>query len=71
MPDLSPSSLFAGLIFGGIGAVAWAIGRRRQQTPSMIVGVALMLYPWFVDDPVLIWVVGVLLTVAAVVLGRS
>ena len=68
MSDMSPSTLFAGLIFGGIGMVAWAIGRKRQQTPTMIIGVALILYPWVVADPVWVWIIGIALSIAAFVI---
>ena len=60
--DLSFGSLFASLLFGSIGMAAWIIGRNRQKMPMMFLGVALMIYPWMVSDPLWTWVIGIALT---------
>lgn len=61
--DLSPGSLFASLVFGLVGFGAWRYGRARQSARPMVLGAALVLYPWFVSDPAWLWGVGLVLTV--------
>lgn len=63
--NFSNSVLAAGLIFAVIGTVIFREGKRRKSTGLYFVGVALMLYPYFVEDDVLVWVVGVGLTIYA------
>ena len=55
--DVSPSALFAGLIFSSVGMGAWMIGRRRQSGGKMALGLVLMGLPFVVPDP-WIWLVG-------------
>lgn len=54
--------LFAGLVFGSIGWGAWIYGKRRSSVPHLLLGVALMGYPYFVSNLILLWGVGVILT---------
>lgn len=61
--DLSPAGLFAGLLFGTLGFAGWRIGRKRQSGGKMLLGAALLLYPWFVEDPLWMWAGGIALTV--------
>jgi len=56
------AQLVAGLIFGGIGLVAFMYGKKEAQLKTMMLGVSLMVYPYFVANPLLVWVIGVLLT---------
>ncbi|HKV98612.1 MAG TPA: hypothetical protein VJN96_02250 [Vicinamibacterales bacterium] len=44
-----PSSLFIELIVSSIGFVLFAYGKKQQRLPQMFAGVALMIYPYFVD----------------------
>jgi len=60
--DLSPAALFGNLLFGAIGFACWQYGRRRQSARQMGLGAALMIYPWFFDGGVMLWVVGAVLT---------
>lgn len=55
-------TLFAGVLFGAIGIAAWRIGRRRDSARHMLLGAALVIYPWLIPDGVWVWVVGALLT---------
>lgn len=57
--DVSPSALFAGLIFSSVGMGAWMIGRKRQSAGKMVIGMLLMGLPCVVPDP-WIWLVGAL-----------
>ena len=60
----SPAALFALVVFGVIGTVALMYGKRMQQWKTMIVGGALLVFPYFVAQTWLIWAVGCALCVA-------
>jgi len=51
------SSLFVSLIVSGVGFVLLAYGKKQQRLPQMFAGLALMVYPYFVDN--WIWMAGV------------
>jgi hypothetical protein len=48
LPD--PSSLFVSLVIGSVGLVLVAYGKKQQRWPHAIAGLLLMVYPYFVDD---------------------
>ncbi len=61
----SPAALFASLMFGVIGLVAFRYGKRSALIVPMILGLALMIYPWFVSETWLLYAIGCALTGAA------
>jgi hypothetical protein len=58
------------LIFSGVGFVAFVYGKKQRLFRPMVLGVALMAYPYFVSNTILLYAIGVALT-AAVVLARN
>jgi hypothetical protein len=60
----SPGALFASLLFGAIGLGALVYARKMSAFKPAILGVALMAYPYFVSDTLLLWGVGIALTIA-------
>jgi hypothetical protein len=60
----SPGALVAGILFGTFGIYAFGRGKKRQNFWLMIIGVALMVYPYFVRETVYIIIVGSLLCAA-------
>ena len=46
--SLDANSLLASLLIGGIGFVSFAYGKKMRRLPQMLVGFALMAYPYFV-----------------------
>ena len=64
MPDvsgifnLSAANLIGGLIFGSIGFVAFAYGKKMSLWKMMFCGLALMIFPYFVANTVAIWAIG-------------
>lgn len=60
----SPAILFAGLVFGVIGFAAFRYGRKSALPIPMTLGIALMVYPYFVSDTWLVYLIGVALTAA-------
>ncbi|MBC7693565.1 MAG: hypothetical protein H7222_17500 [Methylotenera sp.] len=63
LSTFSFSSLMAGFVFGVIGWSAFRHGRRRSNMPLLIIGLAMMIYPYFTDGPWLDWGVGTLLCI--------
>jgi hypothetical protein len=44
------NALLASLVIGSIGFVAFIYGKRQSRLPPMIVGIALIVYPYFVSN---------------------
>jgi hypothetical protein len=57
-------NLFGALIFGTIGMTSFIIGKKRANAKLMIIGAVLMGYPYLVPDTLILYIVGVFLTVA-------
>ena len=62
--DFSGPNIVAGLIFGSIGFVAFTYGKRMNLWRPMFGGLALMIYPYFVANTVILFVVGTIGTAA-------
>ncbi len=60
--DYDPATLFLGIVFSGIGFVAYRFGRRMELIPPVVLGIALMIFPWFVDRALWIFIIGSALT---------
>ena len=58
------AGLFASLIFGAIGFVAFAYGKRQHRIKILFIGLALMAYPYFVPNVLAMYAIGILLTAA-------
>lgn len=54
----TPAVLFAGLLFGTIGFLAFRYGKRQTLFLPMIIGVVLMVYPYFVAQTWLLYAIG-------------
>ena len=61
--DLEAGSLIASLIVSSIGLVVFGYGKRRQRLPQVVVGLALMGFPYLVPS------VPLMAGIAAVLLG--
>ncbi len=57
--SLDPGALFLSLIVGGIGFVLFVYGRKQERWPQMAAGVVLMVYPYFVDNMVVLVAIAV------------
>jgi hypothetical protein len=60
----TPANLFAALIFGLVGLVAFNYGRKNTLYRPMVTGLALMVFPYAVDRTWVIYLVGSLLCAA-------
>jgi len=63
--DFSASSLIAGILFGIIGMWLIKEAKRRTNMYNVVVGVLLLIYPYFVTKAIGTWLVGCLLCGAA------
>ena len=52
-----------GFLFSGIGAGFFLYGRKQTAVAPLACGLALMAYPYFVDDVVMTVAIGVVLVV--------
>ena len=59
MFNFSTANLIGGLVFGSIGFVAFAYGKRMNLWKLMFLGLALMVYPYFVSSDVILWAAGI------------
>ena len=57
--NFSAANLIGGLVFGSIGFVAFIYGKRMNLWKPMLLGIALMVYPYFVNDDTTMIAVGV------------
>jgi hypothetical protein len=62
--SFDPSSLFVSLMVGSVGFVLLAYGKKQQRLPHIFAGLALMVYPYFVDGWLMMTGVGVGICVA-------
>lgn len=60
MFGLSGASLIGGLVFGSIGFVAFIYGKRMNLWRMMFCGLALMIYPYFVENIAISIAIGVI-----------
>lgn len=62
----SPENLLAYLLFGAIGMGAFGYGKATEKLRPLLIGLALMLYPYLYSDTWYLWGAGALLTTALV-----
>lgn len=53
--------LIGGIVFGIIGLYLFRHGRRNQVIRNVVIGLILMIYPYFVSEKKLFWFVGLVL----------
>src|ERR1700729_2918455 len=59
--SLNASSLLWGLLFGSIGLGYFIYGRRQRAVVPLLCGLALMVFPYFVSNNILLVAIGVAL----------
>ena len=60
MFGMSAANLIGGFVFGSIGFVAFIYGKRLNLWKIMLVGLALMIFPYFIADTTIMYAVGVI-----------
>ena len=61
---MSTGSIVGNLVFSSVGFIAFVYGKKTMQFRVMALGGALMAFPYFVSDTILMWLVGACLTAA-------
>ena len=60
--NFSVANLVASLIFSSIGLIAFLYGRKQSNTKSLVIGIFLMAYTYFVSSTFLVYAIGIVLT---------
>ncbi len=60
----TPGALFGSILFGSIGLAAFVYGKKTSTPRPMILGIALMAYPYFIPQTGPLYLVGAALTAA-------
>jgi hypothetical protein len=58
---MDTSSLLWGLLFGSIGLGFLVYGRKQKKIVPLVCGIALMIFPYFVSNTILLVALGVVL----------
>ena len=58
MPALSGPNFLAGLLFSSIGFIGFVYGKRMNLWKPMFIGIALMAYPYFIEDTIALCAIG-------------
>ncbi len=61
---MNTANIFASILFGSIGLAAFIYGKKQASFKAMMIGVSLMVYPYFIPNTVAVYAVGAALTVA-------
>lgn len=61
--DFDGNSIMAALAASAVGYVFFSYGRKMKRPPPTIGGVVLMVFPYFVTDPLMMLMTGVLIIV--------
>ena len=58
------SNFVGGMIFGSVGFVAFVYGKKMAQYRMMVIGLLLMMFPYFVSGNLALYGIGSALTLA-------
>jgi hypothetical protein len=67
---LSMWALIWGLLFNSVGVFAFLYGKKRSNVTYIIIGVLLVAYPYVVQQAILVFIIGALLTAALYVFRK-
>lgn len=59
----SASLVMGWFLFGCLGMIAVGYAKMKEEWPPAVLGVGLMVYPYFFPSGIAFWVVGIVLTV--------
>ncbi len=57
------ADLIGNLLFSGIGFVALAFAKKQGRLKTALIGVLLMFYPYFVSGTLMLYGIGIVLTI--------
>lgn len=59
----SEAFLLCGVVFGSVGLAYFVYGKKQRRFVPLLCGIALMAFPYFMSNTVLLVVVGLVLSV--------
>lgn len=62
--SLDANSLLSSLLVSSVGMVLFLYGKRQTRLPHLLTGIILMVYPYFVPAPLLMFTIAGVLCVA-------
>jgi hypothetical protein len=62
--DFSAAKIFACTIFGAIGFAVFVYGKKNRSLRNLVIGIALMVYPYFIAGTFFLYLVGIVLIAA-------
>ncbi len=65
------SGLILGVFFGAVGTAYLVYGKKTTNLPFVFAGVALMVYPYFIDSGWLIALIGLVIAAVPFALDRG
>jgi hypothetical protein len=69
--SLDPGLLFLSIVTSGIGFVFFVYGKKQDRWPQLAGGIALMVYPYFVETLALNLLIGVAIVAAVWIAVRQ
>jgi len=60
--NFTPSNLFGQVLFGAIGMGAFVYGKKQAVFKAMILGIVLMIFPYFVPETWMLYTISGVLT---------
>jgi hypothetical protein len=63
MFNLNPYSILAGIVFSTIGIGAFSYGKKLDLWQPRVIGLGLMIYPYFISNLWFLWGIGCALLV--------
>lgn len=61
LQGLTFSTIMAGIIFGIAGYYLFRRGKKESNMAHLLIGLTLMIYPYFITKAVWVWLLGVVL----------
>jgi hypothetical protein len=61
---MSGANLIGGLIFGTVGFAAFLYGKKQAGPRAMVIGIVLMVFPYFISNTLLLYAIGGVLSVS-------
>ncbi|HJP46222.1 amino acid transport protein [Acinetobacter venetianus] len=60
---MNATQLFLGVIFSSIGLGYFLYGKKQKMTIPLVCGLVLMLFTYFIDNTMIISVIGIVLSI--------
>ena len=62
--DFTAANIMAWILFGSIGFVVFIYGKKQKNLKALLIGILLMVYPYFISGTLALYLVGIGLCVA-------